>query len=43
VLVHREVYPQVLEKVEYSLTKLADSLIPILLSLKDWGKTHLLP
>ncbi|MCW8931194.1 MAG: helix-turn-helix transcriptional regulator [Gammaproteobacteria bacterium] len=41
-LVHREIYPQVPPKVEYSLTELADSLIPILLSLRDWGKTHLL-
>ena len=40
-LVHRKIYPQVPPKVEYSLTALADSLIPILLSLKDWGKTHM--
>ncbi len=42
-LVHREIYPQVPSKVEYSLTELADSLIPILLSLRDWGKAHMLP
>ncbi len=42
-LVHRKVFPQVPPKVEYSLTELADSLLPIMLALKDWGKTHLLP
>jgi DNA-binding HxlR family transcriptional regulator len=36
-LVHREVYQQVPPKVEYSLTKLGCSLIPILLSLREWG------
>lgn len=42
-LVHREIYPQVPPKVEYSLTELADSLMPIMLSLKDWGKANMLP
>ena len=42
-LVNRKIYPQVPPKVEYSLTKLADSLIPILLSLRDWGKAHISP
>ncbi len=41
-LVYREAFPQIPPKVEYSLTKLADSLLPIMLDLKDWGKTHLL-
>ncbi len=41
-LIHREVYLQVPSKVEYSLTDLANSLLPILLALKDWGKSHLL-
>ena len=40
-LVHREVYTQVPTKVEYSLTELANSLLPVLLALKDWGRTHL--
>jgi len=41
-LVHREIYPEVPPKVEYSLTELSESIIPILLSLKDWGKAHVL-
>ena len=36
-LVHREIYQQVPPKVEYSLTKLGCSLIPILLSMREWG------
>lgn len=42
-LVHREIYPQVPPKVEYSLTELSISLMPILLSIRDWGKAHMLP
>ena len=40
-LVHREVYAEVPSRVEYSLTELAESLMPIMLSIKDWGKTYL--
>ncbi len=41
-IVHREVYPQVPPKVEYSLTSLGETLSPLLLTLKDWGETHAL-
>lgn len=37
-LVHREVYPQVPPKVEYSLTDLGKSVMPIMGSLCQWGK-----
>ncbi|MFH7808234.1 MULTISPECIES: winged helix-turn-helix transcriptional regulator [unclassified Acinetobacter] len=40
-MLHREVYPQVPPKVEYSLTPLGRSLRPILLALKAWGDEHL--
>lgn len=40
-LVHREIYPQVPPKVEYSLTPMGMSLRPILLALKEWGDAHL--
>lgn len=42
-LIHREVYPQVPPKVEYSLTAAGESLTPILLMLKSWGEAHVLP
>lgn len=37
-LIHREVYPVVPPKVEYSLTSLGLSLRPILDSLWSWGE-----
>ena len=40
-LVIRKVYPQVPPKVEYSLTETAQSLIPILDQLCDWGYDHM--
>ena len=36
-LVHREEYPQIPPKVEYSLTSRGRSLIPILDALCEWG------
>ncbi|AHL72196.1 HxlR family transcriptional regulator [Bacillus pumilus] len=40
-IVHREVYPVVPPKVEYSLTELGESLMPILEAMYDWGKKYL--
>lgn len=37
-LIHREVYKEVPPKVEYSLTELGDSFMPILNSIAEWGK-----
>ena len=39
-LIHREVYKQVPPKVEYSLTELGRTLIPILLSMREWGVAY---
>ncbi|WP_300380916.1 helix-turn-helix domain-containing protein [Henriciella sp.] len=39
-LVHREVYPVVPPKVEYSLTPKGETLRPILMALKAWGEEH---
>lgn len=39
-LVHREEYPQIPPKVEYSLTERGRSLMPILDSMCDWGDKH---
>lgn len=40
-IVHREVYPVVPPKVEYSLTEQGESLMPILDSMYDWGKDYM--
>lgn len=39
-LVHREVYPQVPPKVEYSLTDKGRSIYPILEQMCDWGREY---
>lgn len=39
-LVHREVYPEVPPKVEYSLTACGESLIPILETMYHWGTDY---
>ena len=39
-LVHREEYPQIPPKVEYSLTERGKSLIPILDMMCDWGEQN---
>ena len=40
-LIHREVYPVIPPKVEYSLTELGISLMPVLISMRDWGAAYL--
>ncbi|WNG32964.1 helix-turn-helix transcriptional regulator [Archangium violaceum] len=39
-VVHREVYPQVPPKVEYSLTEFGKSLGPIIRLMLEWGRRH---
>ena len=39
-LVHREVFPEVPPRVEYSLTDTGKSLMPALTALIAWGKVH---
>ena len=40
-LVHREVYPVIPPKVEYSLTETGRSLMPVLVAMRDWGADYL--
>ena len=40
-LIHRKIYPVVPPKVEYSLTELGKSLLPILVAMRDWGAAYL--
>ena len=39
-LIHREEYPQIPPKVEYSLTERGKTLIPILDQMCTWGEEH---
>ncbi|BAZ27577.1 putative transcriptional regulator [Cylindrospermum sp. NIES-4074] len=40
-IIHREIYPQIPPKVEYSLTPLGESLKPILYAMHEWAIQHL--
>lgn len=39
-IIKRKIYPVVPPKVEYSLTKKGESLIPILLEMRKWGEKY---
>ncbi|HWO95953.1 MAG TPA: winged helix-turn-helix transcriptional regulator [Bacillus sp. (in: firmicutes)] len=40
-IIHREIYPVVPPKVEYSLTERGESLMPILEAMYEWGKNYM--
>lgn len=40
-LIHREVFPVIPPKVEYSLTDLGKSMMPVLTAMRDWGIGYL--
>ena len=40
-LLHREVFPVIPPKVEYSLTELGRSLMPVLVAMRNWGAGYL--
>jgi DNA-binding HxlR family transcriptional regulator len=39
-IVHRTVYPQVPPKVEYSLTEMGESVVPVLRQMCQWGSSY---
>jgi DNA-binding HxlR family transcriptional regulator len=40
-LINRKIYPQVPPKVEYSLSGLGESLMPVLEMMCEWGKDYI--
>ena len=40
---HREIYKQIPPKVEYSLTEMGQSFVPILRQMMTWSQAHLCP
>ena len=40
-LIHREVYPEVPPKVEYSLTEIGQEFMPVLDQFEIWGKKYI--
>lgn len=39
-IIHREVYKEVPPRVEYSLTDFGKTLVPIIVSMKEWGEIY---
>ncbi|WP_051940873.1 winged helix-turn-helix transcriptional regulator [Stenoxybacter acetivorans] len=39
-IILRHVYPQVPPKVEYSLTELGCTLIPVIMAMHEWGRVY---
>lgn len=39
-VIHREIYREVPPKVEYSLTQLGNSLVPLVSAMREWGAVH---
>ncbi len=40
-LIHRQAYAEVPPRVEYSLTALGESVLPILVAMRNWGADYL--
>lgn len=39
-VIHREIYREVPPKVEYSLTELGNTLMPLVRAMREWGAVH---
>jgi len=40
-LIHREVYKEVPPKVEYSITNIGESFIPVMTQIMEWGASYI--
>lgn len=40
-MVHREIYKEVPPRVEYSLTEMGWTFVPVLKTMGEWGKTYI--
>lgn len=40
-MVHREIYKEIPPRVEYSLTEMGQSFIPVLKTMGEWGKVYI--
>ena len=39
-IIHKEIYPVVPLKTEYSMTEFGETLRPIIMAMCDWGRTY---
>ena len=39
-LISKKIYAELPPKVEYSLTKLGESVLPVIVTLGEWGDNH---
>ena len=42
-ILHREIFAEIPPRVEYSLTELGESLLPIIETMRNWGEAHMPP
>ncbi|MCZ8181474.1 MAG: helix-turn-helix domain-containing protein [Beijerinckiaceae bacterium] len=42
-IVHREIFPVIPPRVEYTLTERGQTLVPILVAMAEWGTAHAAP
>ena len=40
-LIHRELFPEVPPRVEYSLTEIGQDFLPVLASMETWGRKYI--
>ena len=40
-ILSRKIYAEIPPRVEYSITELGDSIMPIIGSMREWGEAHM--